>query len=42
MKQRIDLQKASEAEAFGALAVGADREHGNAGVVDGRFTPAQR
>jgi hypothetical protein len=41
MKQRIDLQKADEAEAFGALAVGADRKHRSAGVVGRRFTRAQ-
>ena len=41
MKQRIDLQKAAEAEAFGALAVGADRRHRNSGVAGRPFTPAQ-
>jgi hypothetical protein len=41
MKQRIDLQKAVEAEAFGALAVGADRKHRATGAVGRRFTPAQ-
>jgi hypothetical protein len=41
MKQRIDLQKAAEAEAFGALAVGANRKHRSSGAVGRRFTPAQ-
>jgi hypothetical protein len=41
MKQRINLQKAAEAEAFGALAVGANRTHRSAGAVGRRFTPAQ-
>ena len=41
MKQRIDLQKAAAAEAFGALAVGADRKHRRVGAVGRRFTPAQ-
>jgi hypothetical protein len=41
MKQRIDLEKAAEAEAFGALAVGADRKHRRAGAAGRRFTPAQ-
>lgn len=41
MKRRIDLRKAAEAEAFGALAVGANRKHRSAGVVGRRFTPAQ-
>jgi len=41
MKQRINLRKAAEAEAFGALAVGANRKHRGAGVVGRRFTPAQ-
>jgi hypothetical protein len=41
MKQRIDLQKAAEAEAFGALAVGADRRHRSSGVAGHPFTPAQ-
>ena len=40
MKRRIDLQKAAEAEAFGALAVGENRKHRGTGAV-GRFTPAQ-
>jgi len=40
MKQRIDLQKAADAEAVGALAVGATRKYRGAGGV-GRFTPAQ-
>ena len=41
MKQRIDLEKAAAAEAFGALAVGADHKHRNTGTPGGRFTPAQ-
>jgi hypothetical protein len=41
MKQRIDLRKAAEAEAFGALAVGADRKHRDGGGLGRRFTPAQ-
>ena len=41
MKQRIDLQKAAEAEAFGALAVGADRKRRSGGDAGRRFTPAQ-
>jgi len=41
MKQRIDLQKAAVAEAFGALAVGADRKHRSSGVGLPPFTPAQ-
>ena len=41
MKQRINLRKAAEAEAFGALAVGANRKHRGAGPVGRRFTPAQ-
>jgi hypothetical protein len=41
MKQRIDLQKAAQAEAFGALAVGADRKHRSTGAVGRPFTAAQ-
>ncbi len=41
MKRRIDLEKAAEAEAFGALAVGADRKHRSTRAVRRRFTPAQ-
>jgi hypothetical protein len=41
MTQRIDLQKAAEAEAFGALAVGATRKQRSTGAVGRRFTPAQ-
>ena len=41
MKQRIDLQKAAEAEAFGALALGATRKHRGASAKQRRFTPAQ-
>jgi hypothetical protein len=41
MKQRIDLEKAAEAEAFGALAVGAGRKHCGGGAIGKPFTPAQ-
>jgi hypothetical protein len=41
MKQRIDLDKAAEAEAFGALAVGAGRKHRGGGAIRKQFTPAQ-
>jgi len=41
MKQRIDLEKAAAAEAFGELAVSADHKHRNAGTAEGTFTPAQ-
>ncbi len=41
MKRRIDLEKAGEAEAFGALAVGAGRKHHSAEGVGHAFTPAQ-
>jgi hypothetical protein len=41
MKQRTDLQKAAEAEAFGALAVAAKRKNGSTGALGRRFTPAQ-
>jgi hypothetical protein len=41
MKRRIDLQKAAEAETFGALAVGAKSKRCSAGVIGRRFTPAQ-
>ena len=41
MKRRIDLQKAAEAEAFGALAVGSARKHRGNGTVGRPFTPAQ-
>ncbi len=41
MKQRIELEKAAVAEAFGALAVGADHKHRNAEASVGAFTPAQ-
>ncbi len=42
MKQRIDLEKASEGEAFGALAVGSKRKH-RANIISAgqEFTPAQ-
>ena len=39
--KRIDLEKAAEAEAFGALAVGADRKHRGAGIAGAPFTPVQ-
>lgn len=43
MKQRIDLKKAAEAEAFGALAVGVTHKHRNGGTAVSRpFTTAQR
>jgi len=41
MKQRIDLQKAAEAEAFGALAVGANRKHRGGDAAKRPFTAAQ-
>lgn len=41
MKQRIDLEKAAEAEAFGALAVGVRRKHRGSGATGKPFTPAQ-
>jgi hypothetical protein len=41
MKQRVDLQKAAEGEAFGALAVGASRKHRGGRTVGRRFTLAQ-
>ena len=44
MKQRIgldDLEKAAEAEAFGALAVGMHGSHRGTGAAGTRFTPAQ-
>ena len=41
MKQRIDLEKAAEAEVFGALAVGAGRRHRGSGATGKPFTPAQ-
>ena len=41
MKQRIDLEKATKAEVFSALAMGADRKHRSAGVAGRTFTPAQ-
>jgi hypothetical protein len=40
MKRQIDLQKAADAEAFGALAVGANPKHRDVRTV-GQFTPAQ-
>ena len=40
MTQRIDLQRAAEAEAFGALAVGGTGKYRRSGAV-GRRTPAQ-
>ena len=41
MKRQIDLEKAAEAEAFGALAVRANRKRRGAGAVGRQFTPAQ-
>ena len=41
MKRRIDLQKAAEAEAFGALALGPTRKHRSVGTAGRVFTPAQ-
>jgi hypothetical protein len=41
MKQRVDLQKAADAEAFGALAVGANRKHRSGASVGRPFTAAQ-
>ena len=42
MKQWIDLEKAAEAEAFGALAVSADCKRRRATATGRPFTPAQR
>jgi hypothetical protein len=43
MKRRIgiDLERAAEAEAFGALAVSAERKHRDAPTKGSQFTPAQ-
>ena len=41
MKQRIDLEKAAEAEAFGALAVKAGRKHRSVRTAGRPFTRAQ-
>jgi hypothetical protein len=41
MKRSIDLEKAVEVEAFGALAVSANRKHRNAAAPGRPFTPAQ-
>ena len=43
MKRRkgIDLERAAEAEAFGALAVSAERTHQDAPAAANQFTPAQ-
>ena len=41
MKRLIDLQKAAQAEAFGALAVGAVRKHRRVTTTGRPFTPAQ-
>jgi hypothetical protein len=41
MKRRINLQKAADAEAFGALAVGPTRKHRNSAAAGRPFTPAQ-
>lgn len=37
----IDLERAAEAEAFGALAVSAERTHQEATAAANQFTPAQ-
>jgi hypothetical protein len=41
MKRRIDLEKAAEAEVFGALAVGSKQKNHGTGAARRRFTPAQ-
>jgi hypothetical protein len=41
MKQRIDLDKAAQAETFGALAVTSNRERRNVPTAGRSFTPAQ-
>jgi hypothetical protein len=41
MKQRIDLEKAADAEAFGALAGDANHKHRTSAGDGRRFTPAQ-
>jgi hypothetical protein len=41
MKRRIDLEKAAQAESFGALAVGSQRKHRSAGTAGRLFTAAQ-
>lgn len=41
MKRRIDLEKAAQAEAFGALAVNSKRKAHGTGAARQRFTPAQ-
>ena len=41
MKRRIDMEKAAGVEAFGALAVSANRKHRNAEAAGRPFTPAQ-
>ena len=42
MKRQIDLEKAADAEAFGALAVSHRRRHRRAGAAGLPITPAQR
>ena len=41
MKKRINLEKAADAEVFGALAVGSSRKHNGMRIAGRRFTPAQ-
>jgi hypothetical protein len=41
MKRRIDLQRAAEAETYGALAVGAKHKQRRVVRAGGPFTPAQ-
>jgi hypothetical protein len=43
MKRRIgiDLERAAEAEAFGALAVSTERKHREVPTTEHQFTPAQ-
>ncbi len=41
MKRRIDLQKAAEAEALGALALGPARKNRSVRTAGRPFTPAQ-
>jgi hypothetical protein len=41
MKQRIELEKAAAAEAFGGLAMSAGHKHRSAGTAVGAFTQAQ-
>jgi hypothetical protein len=41
MKRRIDLELAAEAEAFGSLAVSAERKHRDSPTTGQQFTPGQ-